>query len=105
MKSVLSRKKQRSTRRAFVRWLALTKKQQMEERYDTMSELVTNLWFKQRVFLGLRQAALESKTETSMLKFKAWKNWCEQAREKKYFQRKKVLVNRIQGVREDRLIK
>lgn len=50
-----------------------------------MSELVTNLWFKQRVFLALRQATLESKTENSMLKFKAWKNWCETARKKKYF--------------------
>lgn len=60
-----------------------------------MSELVTNLWFKQRVFLALRQACLESKSESSMMKFKAWKNWCETARKKKYLLKKKLLVDRL----------
>jgi hypothetical protein len=41
-------------RRGFVQWLGHVKKEQIEERYENMSELVTNLWFKQRVFLGLR---------------------------------------------------
>ena len=50
-----------------------------------MSELVTSLWFKKRVFIALRQAALESKNEKSVIKFKAWKNWCEKSRKNKYF--------------------
>lgn len=41
-------------RRGFITWLASTKKQGQEERYEKMSELVTNQWFKQRVFLALR---------------------------------------------------
>lgn len=41
-------------RQGFVNWLGFTKKKGLEQRYDQMSELVTNLWFKQRVFLGLR---------------------------------------------------
>jgi len=48
---------------------------------------------------------MESKTENSMLKFKAWKNWCEQAKQKKFYQRKKLLVSRLQGLRTERLLK
>lgn len=48
---------------------------------------------------------MESKTESSMMKFKAWKNWCENARQKKYFMRKKLLVSRLQGLRSERLLK
>lgn len=40
-----------------------------------------------------------------MLKFKAWKNWCIQDKAKKYYQRKKGLVTRIEAVREERLVK
>jgi hypothetical protein len=40
-----------------------------------------------------------------MLKFKAWRNWCETARKKKYFARKKLLVSRIQGIRDERILK
>jgi len=47
-------------------WLGFAKKLGLDERYEAMSELVTSLWFKQRVFLGLRQACLESKTESSL---------------------------------------
>lgn len=103
--SIMTRKKLRDQRTGFVTWLAVTKKAGLEERHDKMSELVTNLWFKQRVFLGLRQAALESKTETSTLKFKAWKNWCETSRKNKYFSKKKLLVERIEGTRSERLVK
>jgi hypothetical protein len=39
------------------------------------------------------------------MKFKAWKNWCENARKKKYFQNKKLLVSRIEGLRNERLLK
>ncbi len=95
MNAVMTRKKQRRQREGFVKWLAHAKKAQLEDKYDKMSDLVTTLWFKQRVFLGLRQACMESKCENSMLKFKAWKNWCETARQKKYFQRKKQLVLRL----------
>ncbi|CDW85127.1 UNKNOWN [Stylonychia lemnae] len=105
MFSVMHRKRQRNVRQGFVRWLAITKKAQLEERYDKMSNLVTSLWFKQRVFLGLRQACMEQKTDSSILKFKAWKNWCVKARQNKYFQRKKLLVSRLHGLRTERLLK
>jgi hypothetical protein len=85
MASVSHRKRARNMRSGFVTWLGFTKKRGLEDRYEKMSELVTNLWFKQRVFLALRQAALESKTDNSVMKFKAWKSWCEKARKNKYF--------------------
>lgn len=105
MTSVMSRKRSRILRMGFVRWLGFTKKLGLEERYENMSELITNLWFKQRVFLALRHAALESKTENSVLKFKAWKSWCEKARKTKYFERKKILIERLEGTRADRLLR
>ena len=77
----------------------------MEERYDKMSELVTNLWFKQRVFLGLKQACLESKTENALNKFRAWKDWCEKSRKNKFFEKKSILVERLHGTRTERLLK
>ena len=40
-----------------------------------------------------------------MIKFKAWKNWCETSRKNKYFARKELLVDRIAGTRDERLIK
>ena len=46
MHSVMSRKKLRMERKGFVKWLAFTKKTGLDERYDKMSDLVTNLWFK-----------------------------------------------------------
>lgn len=39
------------------------------------------------------------------MKFKAWKDWCETTRKKKYFARKKLLVERLQGTRDERLVK
>lgn len=41
-------------RRAFVNWLAFSKKQSLEERYEHMSELITQMWFKQKIFLALK---------------------------------------------------
>ena len=105
LEQTMNRKRQRNLRNGFVRWLAVTKKQGLDERYEKMSELVTNLWFKQRVFLALRQAALESKSEANMVKFKAWKSWCENARKQKYFERKEQLVQRLEGTRTERLLK
>ena len=105
MYSIMIRKKLRLVRGGFVSWLGHTKKKGLEERYDKMSELVTDLWFKQRVFLGLKQACLESKTENSLNKFKAWKDWCETSRKNKFFAKKSTLVERISGVRTEKLLK
>ena len=85
MNSIMSRQKLRQMRSGFVLWLAHTKKMALQDKYQTMSDMMTNLWFKQRVFLALRQACLESKTENCMMKFKAWKDWCVTTRKKKYF--------------------
>lgn len=41
MFTLLQRKKKMSVRRAFVMWLAHSKKQNLEERYDNMSQLIT----------------------------------------------------------------
>lgn len=46
MTSVMSRKRSRMLGSGFVRWLGFTKKVGLEERYENMSELITNLWFK-----------------------------------------------------------
>lgn len=42
----MSRKKQRVQRSNFIRWLAYTKKAELDSKYEKMSELVTSLWFK-----------------------------------------------------------
>lgn len=55
--------------------------------------------------MALRHAALESKTENSVLKFKAWKSWCEKARKTKYFEKKKILIERLEGTRDERLLR
>jgi len=102
---MMGRTSKRRQRNAFVRWLGFSKKQALEEKYEEMSEAVTTLWFKQRVFLALKHATLEQKTEGSILKFKAWKNWCEQNRKEKYFQRKEILVSKIEGTRAEQLLK
>lgn len=54
MSSVSHRKRARMMRSGFVTWLGFTKKRGLEERYDRMSEMITSMWFKQRVFLALR---------------------------------------------------
>ena len=105
MKTVMTRKRLRLQRQGFIMWLGFVKKLGLDERYEAMSELVTSLWFKQRVFLGLRQACLESKTESSLQKFKAWKDWCEKTRRNKFYQKKKLLVARMAGTRDERLLK
>ena len=55
---LMQKKKQLTGRRAFVMWLAHTKKQNLEERYEHMSELITQMWFKQKVFLSLKLAVM-----------------------------------------------
>lgn len=39
------------------------------------------------------------------MKFKAWKSWCEKARKNKYFDRKKLLVDKLDGTRHERLVR
>ena len=60
-------------RRAFVMWLAHTKRQTLEYRYDTMSDLITKMWFKQKVFLAMKLAVMNSQAENEIVKFKTWK--------------------------------
>ena len=86
-------------------WLAHCKRQQLEEKYEHMSELVTNMWFKQKVFLAMKLAVMNSKAEHEIIKFKAWKSWCEQARNDKYFNKKAIMVEKIEGTRTEMLIK
>lgn len=86
-------------------WLGFTRREALLDRYEGLSDVVTQTWFKQRVFLALKHACSVQRTETSMMKFTAWKNWCETAREKKYFAKKRILVERQNGLRTGRLLK
>ena len=70
-----------------------------------MSSLLTDLTFKQRVFLALKHACTESRTERVQEKFREWKLRCIAARDRKYYQQKKLMVERMQGVRAERLVK
>ena len=38
-------------------------------------------------------------------KFRAWKNWCEAQRKKKFFEKKEIMVGNIEGLRTERLLK
>ena len=102
---LLSRKKKMTTRRAFVMWLAHCKRQTLEERYDHMSHLITQMWFKQKVFLALKLAVMNSQAEGEIVKFKAWKSWCEKSRNDKYFAKKELMVEKIEGTRTEMLLK
>lgn len=73
-------------------WLAYTKRQALEDRYEHMSELVTNMWFKQKVFLSMKLAVMNSQAEYEIVKFKTWKSWCETSRNEKYFNKKELMV-------------
>ena len=67
--------------------------------------MITELGFKQRVFLALKQACLKSNTERTTEKFKQWKDRCQVVRERNYYLRKKLMVERLQGVRTERSLK
>ena len=90
---------------AFVMWLAHTKRQGLEDRYDCMSELITKMWFKQKVFLAMKLAVLNAQSDHEIVKFKAWKQWCENSRKNKYFLKKELLVEKIEGTRTEMLLK
>jgi hypothetical protein len=92
-------------RQAFVMWLAHTKRQGLEDRYDKMSGLITDMWFKQKVFLAMKLAVLNSQSEHEIVKFKAWKQWCQTSRKNKYFLKKELLVEKIHGTRTEMLLK
>jgi len=78
-----------------VRWIALVKAEQISKRYENMSALVSEVSFKQRVFLALKHACLQSRTERTTEKFREWKARCLAARDRRYFERKKVMVSRL----------
>ena len=103
--SVLSRHNRREQRHAFVKWLAAVKGEQLATRYETLSTLVTELSFKQRVFLALRHACQGQRSEHITEKFHQWKQRCLAARARKYYVHKKLMIERLQGVRTERLMK
>lgn len=44
--SVVNKKYDRSTRKAFVYWLCFVKRENLLKRYETLSDIVTTTWFK-----------------------------------------------------------
>lgn len=70
-----------------------------------MSNLVTTMWFKQKVFLSFKLAIMNQQAENEIVKFKAWKSWCENSRNEKYFAKKELLVQKIEGTRTEMLLK
>lgn len=92
-------------RRSFIKWLANIKQQDMQERQDMLADMVTETTYKQRVFLAFKHAVQQSKAEMAEYKFRAWKNWCEAQRKKKFFDKKEVMVGNIEGLRTERLLK
>ena len=58
--SIMQKKKKMGLRKAFIMWLAHSKRQTLEDRYDTMSELITKMWYKQKVFLSMKHAVMNS---------------------------------------------
>jgi len=82
-------------------WLGHCKRASLEDRCENMTNLVTQLWFKQKVFLSLKLATMERQGEREVEKFKAWKSWCEQARKDKYHDKKELMVEKIFGTRTE----
>jgi len=105
MFTIMQRKKKTYARQAFVMWLAHAKRQALEDRYEHMSELVTNMWFKQKVFLAMKLAVMNAQADHEIVKFKAWKSWCETSRNDKYFLKKELMVQKIEGTRTEMLLK
>ena len=63
------------------------------------------MWFKQKIFLALKLEAMNQQAEAEIVKFKAWKSWCENARKEKYFRKKEILIEKIEGTRTEMLMK
>ena len=70
-----------------------------------MSNLISILGFKQRVFLALKHACLQSRTERTTAKFSTWRDKCFAARDRKDYLNKKLMIERLQGIRTERLLK
>ena len=102
---IVQRRMKANKRQGFVMWLAHTKRQGLEDRYDLMSDLITKMWFKQKVFLAIKLAVLNAQSDHEIVKFKAWKSWCENSRKNKYFLKKELLVEKIEGTRTEMLLK
>ena len=102
---IMWRRSLRAKRRAFVKWIAAIRSQDMQVKHDMLSQMITETTFKQRVFLALKHACQQQAQEMADRKFQAWKNWCEQSRKDKFFQRKEALVGNMEGVRTERLLK
>lgn len=102
---LMQRKRKMGVRSAFVMWLAHSKRQALEERYEKMNHLITQMWFKQKVFLAFKLAVMNAQADNEIVKFKAWKSWCEKSRNDKYFAKKELLVAKIEGTRTEMLLK
>jgi hypothetical protein len=63
------------------------------------------MWFKQKVFLAFKLVVMEGQSEKEIVKFKAWKQWCESSRNEKYFLKKELMVQKIEGTRTEMLLK
>lgn len=53
----------------------------------------------------MKLAVMNSQTDHEIVKFKAWKSWCEKSRNDKYFLKKELLVEKIEGTRTEMLLK
>lgn len=53
---IMWRRSLRAKRRAFVKWIASIRSQDMQAKHDMLSQMVTETTFKQRVFLALKHA-------------------------------------------------
>jgi nuclear transport factor 2 (NTF2) superfamily protein len=93
--AVLTRHNRREKRHAYVKWLATVKGEQMSVRYENLSTLVTEMSYKQRVFLALRHACQQQRSERINEKFHQWKQRCLAARNRKYYVHKKLMIERL----------
>ena len=48
---------------------------------------------------------MNAQADNEIIKFKTWKSWCEKSRNEKYFAKKELLVQKIEGTRTEMLLK
>ena len=53
----------------------------------------------------MKLAVMNSQADNEIVKFKTWKQWCENSRNQKYFAKKEMLVQKIEGTRTEMLLK
>jgi len=56
MSSICWRWSLRAQRRAFVKWIANIRSQEMQRKHELLSQIITETTFKQRVFLAFKHA-------------------------------------------------